>query len=332
MKAFVIDKYKAPVHVAEIPVPAVGPREVLVRVAAASVNPLDTLVRSGEFKQLLKYKFPLVLGHDVAGTVIEVGSAVTGFAVGDEVFSRPRDLHIGTFAEFIAIDEGDVARKPWNLSFTEAAAVPLVALAAWQILVERGNVGPGSRVLVHAGAGGLGSTVVQLAKYLGAPVATTAGTSSAELVTALGADVVVDYRKADFAEVLSDYDLAIDAVGGDNLMKTLTVLKPGGLALGVTGPPDAGFATQLNAPKPFEWVLSLLSRKVRAAAKKNGVTYSFFFMRADGAQLATLAALYESGQLRPVIDTTFSFDQTLEAIAYVDAGRARGGKVVITHD
>ncbi|GAA1457070.1 NADP-dependent oxidoreductase [Williamsia maris] len=332
MKAFVIDKYKGPVHAAEVSVPAVGPRDVLVKVVAASVNPLDTLVRSGEFKQLLKYRLPLVLGHDVAGTVIKIGSAVTGFAIGDDVYSRPRDLHIGTFAEFIAIDEADVARKPSNLSFTEAAAVPLVALAAWQILVERGNVGPGSRVLVHGGAGGLGSTVIQLAKYLGAHVATTAGTSSIDLVTALGADVVVDYRKADFADVLSGYDLAIDAVGGDNLMKTLTVLKPGGLALGVTGPPDAGFAKQLNAPKPFEWVLSLLSRKVRAAAKMAGVTYSFFFMRADGAQLASLAVLYEAGHLRPVVDTTFSFDQTHEAIAYVDAGKSRGGKVVITHD
>lgn len=331
MKAFVIDKYTGPVHAAEVPVPAVGPRDVLVKVVAASVNPLDKLVRSGEFKQLLKYRFPLILGHDVAGIVTEVGRAVTTFAVGDEVYSRPRDLRIGTFAEFIAIDERDVAHKPSNLTFEEAAAVPLVALAAWQILTERGNVGPGSKVLVHAGAGGLGSTVIQLAKHLGADVATTAGTSSTELVTTLGADVVVDYKKADFADVLADYDLAIDAVGGENLMKTLTVLKPGGLALGVTGPPDAGFAQQLGAPKLFELVLSLLSRKVRQAAKKQGVDYSFFFMRADGAQLRELAGLYETGHLRAVLDTTFPFDQTIEALAYVDAGKTRGGKVVITH-
>ncbi|MCX6468861.1 MAG: NADP-dependent oxidoreductase [Corynebacteriales bacterium] len=331
MKAFVIDGYKGPVHATEIPTPTVGPHDVLVKVAAASVNPLDTLIRTGEFKQLLKYRMPTILGHDVAGTVTEVGSAVTGFAVGDEIFLRPRDLRIGTFAEHIAIDHRDVALKPSNLSFAEAAAVPLVALAAWQMLVDKGRVGTGSKVLVHAGAGGLGSTVIQLAKYLGAHVATTAGTSSVDLVTALGADDVVDYRKDDFAEVLSGYDLAIDAVGGDNLMRTLTVLKPGGLALGVTGPPDAGFAKQLGAPKPFEFVLSLLSRKVRAAAKKHGVTYAFFYMHADGATLATLAALYEAGHLRPVVDTTFSFDDTVDAIAYVDAGRARGGKVVIAH-
>ncbi|KQS00540.1 NADPH:quinone oxidoreductase [Williamsia sp. Leaf354] len=332
MKAFVIDKYKGPVHLAEVAVPTVGPRDVLVKVAAASVNPLDKMVRNGEFKALIKYRTPITLGHDVSGVITEVGAQVSEFAVGDEIFARPRDLRIGTFAEYIAIDADDVAPKPTSLSFAEAAAVPLVALAAWQILVEKANIRPGQKVLVHAGAGGLGSTVIQLAKHLGAHVATTASSSSAELVTALGADVVIDYRTDDFAEVLSGYDLAIDAVGGDNLVRTLTVLKPGGLALGVTGPPDAGFAKQLGAPKPFEFVLSLLSRKVRAAAKKRGVTYAFFYMHADGATLATLAALYEAGHLRPVVDTTFSFDDTVDAIAYVDAGRARGGKVVITHE
>ncbi|WP_439032093.1 NADP-dependent oxidoreductase [Gordonia terrae] len=331
MKAFVIDKYKGPVHAAEVPAPTLGPRDVLVRVVAASVNPLDKLVRNGEFKLLLKYRFPLILGHDVAGIVTEVGSEVTEFAIGDEIYSRPRDLRIGTFAEFIAIDQADVAHKPSNLSFEEAAAVPLVALAAWQILVEKGHIGPGSKVLVHAGAGGLGSTIIQLAKYLGAYVATTAGSRSTELVTSLGADVVVDYTTTDFADVLSDYDLAIDAVGGDNLLKTLTVLKPGGLALGVTGPPDSGFAQQLGAAPPFELVLSLLSRKVRKQAKKHGVDYAFFFMRADGSQLRNLTGLYEKGHLRPVLDTTFPFDDTVDAITYVDAGKARGGKVVITH-
>src|SRR3546814_535287 len=157
------------------------------------------------------------------------------------------------------------------LSFEEAAAVPLVALAAWQMLVDTAHITPGQKVLVHAGAGGLGSTVIQLAKHLGAHVATTAGAASADLVTNLGADVVIDYRTTDFADVLSGYDLVIDAVGGDNLMKSLTVLAPGGLALGITGPPDAGFATPLGAPAPFKVVLLPVSRKVRAAAKTRGV-------------------------------------------------------------
>jgi NADPH:quinone reductase-like Zn-dependent oxidoreductase len=175
MKAFVVEKYgKDGVHAAQVPEPAVGDRDVLVRVSAAGINPLDKMVRNGEFKQILKYKRPFVLGHDVAGVVTRVGSAVHGFEVGDEVYARPRDLRVGGFAEFIAIDVDDVAPKPASLSLEEAAAVPLVALTAWQILVERAHVKPGQKVLVHAGAGGLGSTVIQLAKHLGATVATTA--------------------------------------------------------------------------------------------------------------------------------------------------------------
>ena len=183
MKAFVVEKYgKDGARAAEVPEPTVGDRDVLVKVSAASVNPLDKMVRNGEFKQLLKYKAPFVLGHDVAGVVTRVGSAVRGFEVGDEVYARPRDLRIGAFAEFIAIDQDDVAPKPASLTLQEAAAVPLVALAAWQVLVDRAQVKPGQKVLVHAGAGGLGSTAIQLAKHLGATVATTAGTEPRSLV------------------------------------------------------------------------------------------------------------------------------------------------------
>jgi NADPH:quinone reductase-like Zn-dependent oxidoreductase len=333
MKAFVVAQYgKDGFRAADVPAPKVGTNDVLVRVSAASINPLDKMVRNGEFKQLLKYKPPFVIGHDVAGVVTQAGATVTDFKVGDEVYARPRDLRIGTFAEYIAIDQNDVALKPASLTLHEAAALPLVALAAWQILVERAQVKPGQKVLVHAGAGGLGSTVIQLAKHLGAHVATTTSGSTEALVRDLGADVVIDYTKQDFSQVLSGYDLVLDSLGGQNLMKSLTVLKPGGLAIGVAGPPDAGFAKQLRAPKPFEFVLSFLSRKVRRAAKKLGVRYSFFFMRADGAQLGKLAALYDAGHLRPVLDRTFPFDQTLEALTYVESGKAKAGKVVVALD
>ena len=333
VKAFVVARYgTSEVRAADVPEPRPGLRDVLVKVSAASINPLDSMVRNGEFKQLLKYKPPFVLGHDVAGVVTEVGADVRGFAVGDQVFARPRDLRIGTFTEYIAIDEDDVALKPATLSLHEAAAVPLVALAAWQILVEKAHVQPGQRILVHAGTGGLGSTVIQLAKHLGAHVATTASGAKEQLVRALGADVVIDYTTKDFAEILSGYDLVVDSLGGENLLKSLTVLKPGGLAIGVTGPPDAGFAKQLGAPKPFEFVLSFLSRKVRKAAKKLGVRYEFFFMHSSGAQLHELAALYDAGELRPVIDTTFGFDRTLEAIAFAESGKAKAGKVIVTLD
>jgi NADPH:quinone reductase-like Zn-dependent oxidoreductase len=329
MKAFVVEKYgKDGLHAAEVPEPAVGDRDVLVRVAAASINPLDKMVRNGEFKQLLRYKRPFTLGHDVAGVVTRVGRAVNGISVGDEVYARPRDLRIGTFAEYIAIDQDDVALKPASLSMTEAAAVPLVALAAWQALVDVARVQPGQKVLVHAGAGGLGATVIQLAKHLGAHVATTARRSDEAKVRDLGADEVVDYTKADFAEVLSGYDVVLDSLGEASLNKSLTVLKPGGLAISVIGPPDPGFARQLGqvALRP---VMALLSRKVRSRAKKLGVRYSFFLMRASGAQLVKLAALYDDGTLRPTLDRTFPFDETPEAMAYVEQGRA-SGKIVVT--
>ena len=237
MKAFVVEQYgKDGLRAADVPEPEVGDGDVLVKVSAASINPLDMMVRNGEFKRLLKYQTPFVLGHDVAGVVTRVGSAVRDFQVGDEVYARPRDLRIGTFAEYIAIDQDDVAPKPASLTLHEAAAVPLVALAAWQALVDRAHVQPGQKVLVHAGAGGLGSTVIQLAKHLGATVATTASGENAELVRSLGADVVVDYTKEDFAEVLSGYDVVLDSLGGENLEKSLTVLKPGGQAIGVDRP------------------------------------------------------------------------------------------------
>jgi NADPH:quinone reductase-like Zn-dependent oxidoreductase len=245
---------------------------VLVKVSAASVNPLDVMVRNGEFKRLLKYRTPFVLGHDLAGVVTRVGSAVRDFQVGDGVYARPRGLRIGTFAQYIAIDQDDVAAKPASLTPHEAAAVPLVSLAAWQALVDRAHLKPGQKVLVHAGSGGLGSTVIQLAKHLGATVATTARGENAELVRSLGADVVIDYTKEDFAEVLSGYDVVLDSLGGENLARSLTVLKPGGQAIGVTGPPDPGFAKQLGAPKFIGGVMGLLSPKLRKQARKLGGT------------------------------------------------------------
>jgi NADPH:quinone reductase-like Zn-dependent oxidoreductase len=329
MKAFVVGNYgKGGLRAAQVPDPTIGPRDVLVRVSAAGINPLDKMVRNGEFKLLLKYKPPFVLGHDLAGVVTRVGADVRDYKTGDEVYARPRDLRIGAFAEYIAVDHADIALKPKSLTMEESAAIPLVALAAWQALVEVAQIKSGQKVLIHGGAGGLGSTVIQLAKHLGAYVVTTANGRDAEKVRGLGADEVIDYTKTNFAESLPGYDVVLDSLGGDTLAKSLTVLKPGGLAISVVGPPDAAFAVQLGRPllKP---VMALLSRKVRAQARKLGVRYSFLFMRADGAQLKTLAALYDAGTLRPVLDRTFPFDETLEAVAYVEQGRAKG-KIVVT--
>lgn len=329
MKAFVVTRYGPDgLEAADVPAPTVGPRDVLVDVRAASINPLDKMVRNGELKQLRKYELPFTLGHDLSGVIAQVGSEVRDFLVGDAIYARARDLRIGTFAEQIAIDSDDIAPKPTSLSFEEAAAVPLVALAAWQALVGLASVKPGQKVLVHAGAGGLGSTVIQVAKHLGAQVATTAATKDVEKVRALGADDVVDYTSTDFAEVLSGYDVVLDSLGTASLEKSLTVLKPGGLAISVVGPPDPHMADQLGKPllKP---VMSLLSRKIRSRAKKLGVRYSFLFMEANGTQLKTLAALYDDGVLQPVLDRTFPFADTIDAMAYVEQGKANG-KIVVT--
>lgn len=328
MKAFVVTKYgKDGLSAAQVAEPAVGPRDLLIQVHAAGVNPVDFKVRDGELKLLLKYRRPFVLGHDLAGVVLQTGAEVRGFQAGDEVYSRPRDLRIGTFAERIAVDQADVALKPHSLTMEESAALPLVALTAWQALAVRARVQPGQKVLVHAGAGGLGSTAVQIARHLGAHVAATARGSDAEKSRGLGASEVIDYTQYDFAASLSGYDVVLDSLGGDNLARSLTVLRPDGLAISVTGPPDAAFAAQLGRPllKP---VMALMSRKVRARARKLGVRYEFLFMRADGAQLKALAALYDAGALRPVMDRSFGFDETPEALAWVEQGRAKG-KVVV---
>lgn len=330
MKTFVVDEY-GPSHLraADMPEPEVGDHDVLVKVIAASINPLDKMVRNGEFKQLLKYKKPFMLGHDVAGKVTKIGRKVKNFKVGDAIYARPRDLHIGTFAEYIAIDESDVALKPKNLTFAEAAAVPLVALASWQALVDRAHIKAGDKVLIHAGAGGLGSTALQLARYLAADVATTVGKGNIELAEKLGANTVIDYTKDDFSKVLLDYDFVLDSVGGSNLEKSMHIVKPGGLVVSVVGPPDSNFAKQLGLPFPIGLYMNFLSRKIHKRAKQLGIRYEFLFMHASGSQLEELRKLYERDVLVPVIDSVFSFDETLDAMAYVEQGKAKAGKVII---
>ncbi|MFJ2090216.1 NADP-dependent oxidoreductase [Streptomyces sp. NPDC087901] len=332
MKTFMIERYgdQAAVHAGEMPDPRVGPDDVLVRIHAASVNPLDLRLRDGAFKAFLPYRLPLVLGNDLAGVVVRTGAAVTRFTVGDEVYARPDKNRIGTFAELIAVHQNDVAVKPANLTMTEAASLPLVALTAWQALVERAQVRPGQKVLIHAGAGGLGTIAVQLAEQLGAHVAATASTAKVELVKELGADVVVDYKRQDFETVLKDYDVVLDTLGGETLEKSLRVLKPGGRVVSVAGPPDAAFARELGLNAVLRLVMSALSFRTRRRAKHRRVTYSFLFMKASGDQLRELTPLIEAGKIRPVVDRVFPFDQTREALEYVERGRAKAGKVVVT--
>lgn len=329
MRAFVLTAYKQPLELTEVDEPEVGERDVLIRVEAVGLNQLDEKIRAGEFAQILPYALPVVLGNDVAGTVIRVGRLVESFRPGDRVFARPDQSRMGAFAERIAVAEADLALVPASVSTAEAGSLPLVALTAWQALVERGHVGPGQKVLIHAGAGGVGSIAIQLAKHLGAIVATTASAANADFVRELGADVVIDYRAEDFETILSDYDLVLDSLGGENLEKSLRVLRSGGLAIGISGPPDPSFAKRMGLGVMVRLAVAVLSRRIRRQATRLGVTYEFLFMRADGDQLSRIAALVDEGALRPVVAKTYPFEQIPAALADLASGGGRG-KVVAT--
>ncbi|WP_210558757.1 MULTISPECIES: NADP-dependent oxidoreductase [unclassified Pseudomonas] len=330
MKAFLIDRYgKNTGRIGEASAPVVGVRDVLIEVHASSVNVLDSKISSGEFKLILPYALPLILGNDLAGVVVEVGSQVTRFKPGDEVYARPPETRIGTFAEWIAVDENAVARKPANTSMAQAASLPLVALTAWQVLIETAQLKKGQKVLIHAGSGGVGSIAIQLARHLGAFVATTTSTANVEWVKALGADLVIDYKQQDFESVLHDYDVVLNSLGPDVLQKSLKVLKPGGQLISISGPPTAQFAQEQGLSWPLQQVMRLLSFGIRRKARKQAVNYTFVFMRANGAQLQKIATLVEEAIIRPVIDRSFSFASTAEALKYIEQGRAKG-KVVVT--
>ncbi|CAN7165566.1 NADP-dependent oxidoreductase [Bosea sp. LjRoot237] len=330
MRAFIVDRYKknGALRFGDIPEPPVRDDDVLVAVHAAGLNLLDSKVRDGEFKLILPYRAPFILGHDVAGTVVRVGSNVRRFKPGDEVYARPRDGRVGTFAEFIAVNEADLALKPENLTMEEAASIPLVGLTAWQVLVERAGLRKGQKVLIHAGSGGVGTFAIQLAKHLGATVATTTGTANVELVRSLGADVVIDYKKQDFEKVLSGYDVVLNSLDSDTLQKSLKVLKPGGKLISISGPPDPEFAREQGLNWVLKQVMRLLSFGIRRKAKARRISYSFLFMRASGEQLSQITSLIEAGIIRPVMDRVFPFEATNEALAYIETGRSKG-KVVV---
>lgn len=330
MRAFIVDRYKknGALRFGDMPEPPVRDDDVLVAVHAAGLNLLDSKVRDGEFKLILPYRAPFILGHDVAGTVVRVGSNVRRFKPGDEVYARSRDGRVGTFAEFIAVNEADLALKPENLTMEEAASIPLVGLTAWQVLVERAGLRKGQKVLIHAGSGGVGTFAIQLAKHLGATVATTTGTANVELVRSLGADVVIDYKKQDFEKVLSGYDVVLNSLDSGTLRKSLKVLKPGGKLISISGPPDPEFAREQGLNWGLRQVLRLLSFGIRSKAKRRRVGYSFLFMRANGEQLREITSLIEAGIIRPVMDRIFPFEATNEAMAYIETGRSKG-KVVV---
>lgn len=304
MKAAIIRDYGKEVEIADIPKPELLADSVLIEVHGASINPVDNIIRAGYMKEYIPISFPFTMGYDVSGVVIEVGSKVSNFKKGDEVYSRPTGNIAGTIAEYTVVNEQEIAVKPANITHQEAASIPLAGLTAWQALVAKGNLQKGQKVLIHAGSGGVGTLAIQMAKHLGAYVATTTSTTNVDRVKKLGADEVIDYKKQNFDDVLSEYDLVIDMMGGEILEKSFKVLKKGGTLISIKG------------QDPNE------------LAKQYGVHFDSFFMWPSGEMLTQLAQFISDGVLKPVIDRSYSIDQTQEAYDYLQTGRVKG-KVVI---
>ncbi len=330
MKALAFKRYgKSPeIGFVDIPRPSIKADEMLVQVCAASVNPIDNMIPTGMFKPVLHFQLPATLGSDLAGVVIEVGSKVTRFKPGDAIFASVFDLGTGAIAEFVAVPESAAALKPNNLDFVQAASIPMVGLTSWQALKERVNLQVGQKVFIPAGSGGIGTFAIQLAKHLGAKVATTTSTVNVDLVRSLGADEVIDYKKQEFEDTLRDHDVVLGTVRGDTIEKSIAILKPGGKIVSLIGPLDAAFARAKKLNFLLTFVFRLMSRKIMRLSKQRDVSYSFLFVHPDGAQLNTISKLIEAEHIRPVVDRVFSFEQAKEALAYLAQGHAKG-KVLI---
>jgi NADPH:quinone reductase-like Zn-dependent oxidoreductase len=330
MKALVFKRYGRADQIAfaDVPRPTLKPDEMLVQVHAAGLNPIDTMIPKGTFKPIIRFQLPATLGSDLAGVVVEVGSRVTRFKPGDAVFASIFDLGTGALAEFAVVPENAAALKPANLDFVQAASIPMVGLTSWQAFKERARLKPGQKVFIPAGSGGIGTFAIQLAKHLGAKVGTTTSTGNVDLVQSLGADEVIDYKKQEFEKVLRDYDTVLGTVRGDALQKSLRILRPKGIIVSLIGPPDAAFARARGLNFFMVFVLRMLSRKMIRHAKKRDIEYSFLFVHPDGGQLTEIGELLKAGNIRPVIDKAFPFDQAKEALAYLEKGRTKG-KVVV---
>ncbi|MED3572780.1 NADP-dependent oxidoreductase [Cytobacillus praedii] len=329
MKAMVIDRYgKVPLRLAEIPTPEIGENEVLAEIHAASVNPVDFKIRDGKVKLLVKYKMPLILGNDFSGVIAKVGAKVTRFKVGDEIYARPRKSKIGTFAEYIAIHKDDIALKPKNLSFEEAASIPLVGLTSYQALANIMQLQKGQKILIQAGAGGVGTFAIQLAKLMGATVATTASAAGKNLVTSLGADEIINYKTEKFEEILKHYDAVFDTLGGEILEKSFEVIKSGGKIVSVSGLPNARFGKEYGSGFFKTLLFSAASHKLSKLEKKHNVQYTFLFMKPSGEQLRIIANFIETGKIKPIIDRVFPFEDAQKAMEYAETGRAKG-KVIV---
>lgn len=329
MKAFVLEKYRSPLRQIDMPEPTPRDHEVLVRMVAAGINHADERVRSGEFAQIFPFTLPRVMGSELAGEVIATGKNVDGFPPGTPVFAYVDLARMGAFAEVVAIDQKHLAPAPRSTTLIEAASLPVVGLTAWQAFVSTGGLRKGQTVLIHGGSEGVGAAAIQLAKHLGATVATTVSSANADFARGLGADIVIDYRDEDFTDKVSDVDLVLDTQGGDILKKSLGVLRPGGTVIGITGPPDPDFARRVGVKAPVRFAIAALSSGIRRRARRKGVTYHFLFIEPNGEDLRNVADLVDKGVIRPIVDRVEPFADTPRALEAVLAGGHRG-KVVLS--
>ncbi|AVP02744.1 MULTISPECIES: NADP-dependent oxidoreductase [Enterobacter cloacae complex] len=334
MKAFTFKRYgKSPeLGFDDVDFPSPGDDEILVKVYAVGLNPIDNMIPTGMFKRVLHFSLPATLGSDVSGVVVATGRRVTRFNAGDEVFASIFDRGTGSLAEFVRVPENLAALKPATLDFVQAASLPMVSLTSWQALTERAKLRAGQKVFIPAGSGGIGSFAIQLAKHLGATVGTTTSTANIDWVSRLGADEVVDYKKQEFEKVLSGYDIVLGTIRGDAIEKSTQILKPGGKIVSLIGPLDAAFARERHLNVFLRFVLGLMSRKIMRLSKKRGLTYSFLFVRPDGSQLSQIAELMDAQRIKPVIDNVFPFAETGDAFAYLARGHAKGKVVVKIHE
>lgn len=331
MKAFVLQKYGSALDQVDLPEPVLASHEVLVRMRAAGVNHADERLRAGEFKQIFPFKLPMVMGSELSGEVVATGSQVSKFKPGMQVFSYPDQARMGAFAELVAIDQDHLAVAPASIGLLESASLPVAGLTAWQGLVEMGQLRAGQKVLIHGGSGGVGTVAIQLAKHLGATVATTVSSANLDFARALGADTVIDYRNEDFTEFLSDVDLVLDTQGGQTLSRSLGLIRPGGTATGITGPPDPAFATRVGVNPVVKLAIRGLSSATRRHARKLGVNYRFLFIEPSGSDLSEIAKLVDNGAIKPTVDRVFPFAQTPQAFESLLAHSARG-KVLVSVD
>lgn len=331
MKAILMTNYGSVVDnvkMADVPVPSLRPHEVLIDVFAASINPIDLKIVQGALRQIQKYSLPSRLGFDASGVVLATGETVTQFKQGDEVYVRASRQTIGTFAEHVALDEQFIAFKPRSLSHVEAAALPLVGLTTVQALVNRAHAQPGQHILIHAGSGGVGTFAIQYAKYLDLHVSTTTSSKNTDWVKALGADNVIAYDHESYLDKGKVYDIVYDTLGGTYTFDAFKVVKKGGVVVSIAGPPDQQFANQVAAGWFLRLVLWVASRRIHMTATKQAIAYYRFLTESSGAQLADIAELVDAGEIQPIIDRVFPFEEMVDALSYVETGRAKG-KVVV---